>query len=225
MNGVHVIGLSDEQRTQLVDCVSVRVSKRLLTEIEWALTLYAYRGLALAHQDVPRRRPETVKALRTLLRNLPDSDPLRLELEQRIFCWARPRRRPVNWRADLLGVQVVAALLEAGVSPVLNRTRSTELMEAVRLVRGWADILDGCQPLPRKDIYAYVKRARDSVSQGPISGALQPHTGEASLTYATRREPSMLVSTGAPFRADPREVSLRDALRATNAMHRVGGSN
>jgi len=155
------------------------LTPRFITRIEGALTEYKDVSCDLKREVLRearvelKREEQASRALQAYLAALPAGDnaddrrrTAEHELRQTLERVASLRRgfahrahRPSDPFALELGVRVVAALDEAGVP--LRNGRDTPLIDALRLVRRWADGIRGATPRTRKNLHTYAAVAID----------------------------------------------------------------
>jgi hypothetical protein len=185
------VRLTPSQRTELRDCLSRSLSNRLVADIEEALTLYRDSRKIQRHDNgSDHARSVSVKAAKLLLRNLHDGvyRELREQLKAFVMASHRPKGRPHDWPAHTLNILVMESLENAGIALTLTNRRNasgpvnTPTMEVLRLVRKWADRLDGHRRSPRKNIFEAAKRARGIV-QHPVVGLFAVSEGQLVTTF------------------------------------------
>lgn len=174
--------LSARERRQLKEIiVSTRVTRTLIGEIEAALTNYvtgAHHVEWSKHLD--RKQWQWNRATRELIAEVEAamSDGFVLNRSYALFhktlvnqvkrvAMRTPPQKQPDQPAEALGMEVAAALVEAGVKPTLgsrNPPRRTEFIEALGLVREWADVRVGKKPLARKDLFPYARKAREALA-------------------------------------------------------------
>jgi hypothetical protein len=175
--------LSRQQRADLKDALSPHTLTRpLLQAIEDSL--FGYRA---QHEQSKRQRPafgtwlkhaERAQRLACELRELlplfsHEDDSLVIQLERRAASWTAfidqvpppSNHRPPNSEIAWTCFRVVKALDAAQIPLTLGR--NTVVVEVLRLVRGWADQLDGGRPRRRQNNYEFSRAVVQGYLRSP----------------------------------------------------------